>query len=204
MSEDETGHLRPPGRFPASNTESHENRGLDEEEPFYNTVDELFPNGSEIHGEYEDPVISERPREIGPISVEQRVYSMIEVLNTDTSESPYDYESNEEYQEHAGISVAQPVYNMIEVLDEKTDEGSNDSDPGHKELPVYKVLEEPSPNGTGEIERNGSSGAKGPVYNVLEGPDTDKTDPPNDETLYTVKEGRDQDNNGSTLLYKVA
>ncbi|KAL9959609.1 hypothetical protein ACROYT_G032944 [Oculina patagonica] len=202
VSEVETGHLRPPGRFPASNNERHENKGLDEEEPFYNTVDELFPNGREIPGEYEDPVASETPHNIGPISVEQRVYNMIEVLNTDTSESPNDYESNEEYQEHPGISVAQPVYNMMEVLDAKTDEKPKDSDPRHKELPVHKILEEPLANGTGDTARSGPSSVKDPVYNVLDGPDTEKIDSPNDETLYTVKEGRDQDNR-RTFLYKV-
>lgn len=195
-SEDETGHLRPPCARPlraAINSERHDNNGLDEEEPFYNTVDELFPNHSGRHEEYVDPATSERPHDYGPMSVEQRVYNMIEVLNTDTSESTYDYGSNEGHQEHVPISVEQPVYNIIEVLDEEP----NESDPRNKAF-----LEEPLPNSTEDVETDGTS-VKDPLYNVLEGPDPDKTDQPSSETLHTVKEAREQANNSSTFLHAV-
>ena len=41
--------------------------------------------------DYVDPASSERSRNIGPLRVGQRVYNMMEVLNTNNSDSPYEY-----------------------------------------------------------------------------------------------------------------
>lgn len=85
---------------------------LDGEEPIYSTVDE-----------YQDPAITESPRKVRPLSVEQRVYNLVEVLDTSAPDGSYEYCSNEVSQAQSPLSVEQRVYNVIEGLDVNTSDG---------------------------------------------------------------------------------
>ena len=208
-SEDERAHLRLP-RAPAV-SEGHVNTGLDGEEPFYSTVDELCSECSGKSGEYVDPATSERSRDSGPFSVEQRVYNMMEVLNTNTSESPYDYGSNEGNKDHVPLSVEQRVSNMIEVqntdtsessyeyVDPASSERSRDIGPLSVEQRVYNMIEAlktDTSKGTYEYvdptlsERSrdiGPLSVEQCVYNMIEDMDTNTSDIPYD---YASSEGK--------------
>ena len=155
-SEDERAHLRSP-RTPSA-SEGHDNKGLNGEEPFYSTVDELYSDCNGKYGEYVDPASSERSRDIGPLSVEQRVYNMVEVLNTNSSDSPYDYGSNVGNQDRAPPSVEKRLSNTIEVLNTDTSESSyeyvdpassersRDIGPLSVEQRVYNMMEDLNTN----------------------------------------------------------
>ena len=103
-SEDERTHLSSP-RVPSA-SERHDNNGLEKDEPFYSTVEELYSACNGKNAEYVDPTTSERPHDLGPLSVEQRVSNIIEVLNTNTSDSPYNYGSNEGNQDQVLLILA--------------------------------------------------------------------------------------------------
>lgn len=178
---------------PASSERSRDIGPLSVEQRVYNMIEALNTDTSESPYEYVDPTLSERSHDIGPLSVEQCVYNMIEDLNTNTSDSPYDYASREGKQDHVPLSVEQHVYNLIEVFDTVTEDEPNSSDPSHKEV------EEPLPKSAKDTEK--ICFEKDSVYNVLEGPDPEKTEDQSSGTLYNTKQ---QDNNSNTLLYAVA
>jgi len=123
-SEDERAHQRSPRV--ASATERNDNDGREKDEPFYSTVDELCSGCNGKHAEYVDPTTSERSHVLGPLSVEQRVYNIIEDLNISTSDSPYNYGSNEGSQDEVPLSAERPVSNIIEVLNTDTLKSSYD------------------------------------------------------------------------------
>ena len=169
-SEEERAHLRSSRSPTVSN--GHVNNGLDSEEPFYSTVDELCSECSGKSGEYVDPASSERSRDFGPFSVEQRVYNMMEVLNTNTSESPYDYGSNEGNKDHVPLSVKQRVSNMIEVQNTDTSESS------------YEYVDPASSERSRDI---GPLSVEQCVYNMIEDLNTNTLDSPYD---YASNEGK--------------
>lgn len=127
---------------------------LDGEEPIYSTVDE-----------YQDPAITESPRKVRPLSVEQRVYNLVEVLDTSTPDGSYEYCSNEVSQAQSPLSVEQRVYNVIEGLDVNTSDGPH-----------------------GDVAQEGAQESQVPlsveqrVYNLVEPLDNTNTlDGPNEE-----------------------
>lgn len=127
---------------------------LDGEEPIYSTVDE-----------YQDPAITESPRKVRPLSVEQRVYNLVEVLDTSTPDGSYEYCSNEVSQAKSPLSVEQRVYNVIEGLDVNTSDGPH-----------------------GDVAQEGAQESQVPlsveqrVYNLVEPLDNTNTlDGPNEE-----------------------
>ncbi|XP_020631697.1 uncharacterized protein LOC110068630 isoform X2 [Orbicella faveolata] len=169
-SEDERAHLRSP-RAP-STSEGLDNNGLDREEPFYSTVDELCSECSGKPGEYVDPASSERSRDFRPFSVEQHVYNMMEVLNTNTSDSPCDHGSDERNNDHVPLSVEQRVSNMIE--------GQNTDTSGSS----YEYVDPAS----SERSRNiGPLSVEQGVYNMMEDLNTNTSDSPYD---YASNEGK--------------
>lgn len=170
-SEEERAHLRSPRSPTVSN--GHVNNGLDSEEPFYSTVDELCSECSGKSGEYVDPASSERSRDFGPFSVEQRVYNMMEVLNTNTSESPYDYGSNEGNKDHVPLSVKQRVSNMIEVQNTDTSESS------------YEYVDPASSERSRDI---GPLSVEQRVYNMIEDLNTDTSEGPYEYVDPTLSE----------------
>ena len=187
---------------PTSSERSRDIGPLSVEQRVYNMIEALNTDTSKGTYEYVDPTLSERSHDIGPLSVEQRVYNMIEALNTDTSKGTYEYVDptlSERSQDIGPLSVEQLVYNLIEVFDTVTEDEPNSSDPSHKETSVYNVLEEPLPKSARDTEK--TCFEKDPVYNVLDGPDTEKTEEQSSDTSYNNKQ---QDNNSNALLYAVA
>lgn len=127
---------------------------LDGEEPIYSTVDE-----------YQDPAITESPRKVRPLSVEQRVYNLVEVLDTSTPDGSYEYCSNEVSQAQSPLGVEQRVYNVIEGLDVNTSDG-----------PHGDVAQE------GAQESQVTLSVEQRVYNLVEPLDNTNTlDGPNEE-----------------------
>ena len=140
--------------------------------------------------------------------MEQRVYNMIQALNTDTSKGTYEYVDptlSERSQGIGHLSVEQCVYNMIEDLNTNTsdspyDYASNEGKQNHVPLSVeqrvYNLIEVFDTVTEDEPNSSDPSHKETPVYNVLEEPlpksarDTEKTCFEKDP-VYNVLEGPD-------------
>lgn len=133
-----------------------------------------------------------------PVCVEQPVYNLMEVLDTDNSGGPHDYSTIEGHHNKGPISVEQSVYNLIEDFDKVLYEDNKNLEP---ECPAYHALEEPLPNSAKGMTCGAANNAQGPVYNVLEGHSPNTADEPVCDPLYTILEGSDQ---GKSETYSYA
>lgn len=151
------------------------------EDPIYSTVDE-----------YQDPAMTQSPRNERPLSMEQRVYNLVEALDTSAPVGTYEYCSNEVSQAQSPVSV--DTSTPIGTYEHCSNEVSQAHSPVSVEQRVYNIIEgldlktAEDPNGDGAKEGNQENQAppsvEQRVYNLIEPMDnTNASDGPNKEEI---------------------
>lgn len=151
------------------------------EDPIYSTVDE-----------YQDPAMTQSPRNERPLSMEQRVYNLVEALDTSAPVGTYEYCSNEVSQAQSPVSV--DTSTPIGTYEHCSNEISQAQSPVSVEQRVYNIIEgldlktAEDPNGDGAKEGNQENLAppsvEQRVYNLIEPMDnTNASDGPNKEEI---------------------